>query len=52
MTGCLVALASNSVLSQRVQCEVPYSYELLQHESPGERERERERERESMINAL
>lgn len=48
MTGCLMALASKIVLSQRVQCEVPYSYGLLQHESPDERERERE----SVINAL
>ncbi len=42
VTERLMALASKCVLSQRAQCEVPYSYELLQHEVPDKEERERE----------
>lgn len=40
VTEHLTALASKSVLSQRDQCEVPYSYGLLQHEAPDKEKRE------------
>lgn len=48
VTERLMALASKSVLSQRAQCEVPYSYELLQHEAPDKEERE-EREHNTTV---
>ncbi len=40
VTERLTALASKSVLSQRAQCEVPYSYGLLQREAPDKEKRE------------
>ncbi len=49
VTEHLMALASKCVLSQRAQCEVPYSYELLQHEVPDKEEREREREHNTTV---